>query len=120
MDIYVGSLPFKIKEKNLQELFEPFGTVTSVKIVIDHISRQNKGFGFVTMPDDKEAAQAIESLNGTEVMGREIIVSISGEKMKKTSKSKKFGKGGVNLKGDFDKSKKPFPGKSGHMRSGGR
>ena len=116
MDIYVGSLPFKLKEKTLQDLFERFGKVNSVKIVIDHITRQNKGFGFVNMPNDEEAELAIEALNGTEIMERSLVVSKSGDN-KKTEKRKKFGKGGVNLKGDFDKTKKAFPGKSGHQHS---
>ena len=51
MDIYVGSIPFKWKDKNLLELFSPYGEVNEVKIVIDKITRQNKGFGFVTMED---------------------------------------------------------------------
>lgn len=121
MDIHVGSLPFKLKEKELQELFEQYGTVASTKIVINHITRQNKGFGFINMPNESEAEVAIKALNGTEVLGRVITVAKSGE-AKQDKKRKNFGKGGVNLKGDFDKSKKDFPGKSGFMRGsrGGR
>jgi RNA recognition motif-containing protein len=85
MDIFVGSLPFKIKEKELQNLFEQYGTVSSVKIIIDKISRQNKGFGFVEMLDEEEALAAIKSLNGKEVMGRSIVVNKSEEK-KETNK----------------------------------
>ena len=59
MDIYVGSIPFKWKDKNLLELFSPYGEVNEVKIVIDKITRQNKGFGFVTMEDDAQAKAAI-------------------------------------------------------------
>lgn len=77
MDIYVGSIPFKWKEKDLVELFSSFGQVSSVKIVIDKITRQNKGFGFVSMPVDNEAFTAIESLNGQEFFGRIIQVSVS-------------------------------------------
>ncbi len=121
MEIYVGSLPFKLKEKELRDLFEQHGEVTEVKIVIHHITRQNKGFGFITMPNDTEAVAAIDALNGTELLDRTITVSKS-EKIDKSKKRKNFGKGGINLKGGFDKTTKDFPGKSGHFRGtrGGR
>jgi RNA recognition motif-containing protein len=77
MDIFVSSLPFKLKESQLKELFEKYGEVTSVKIIIDNITRQNKGFGFVQMPDEKQAFKAIKELNGSELDGRAIIVSKS-------------------------------------------
>ncbi len=54
MDIHVGSIPFKWTEKNLIALFEEYGEVESAKIVIDKITRQNKGFAFVNMPMTKK------------------------------------------------------------------
>lgn len=119
MDIFVGSLPFKLKEQALKELFEQFGEVESVKIIIDKITRQNKGFGFVVMPNDHEALQAIKTLDASIVMDRAIIVSKSEVKNEKPKK-KNFGKGGTNFKGDFDKARKNFPGKSGFQRGGKR
>jgi RNA recognition motif-containing protein len=80
MDIFVGSIPFKLKEKDLRALFEKYGEVTSVKIVKDKFTRQNKGFGFVDMPDEDAVRTAIHELNGTELMGRTIEVSISEKK----------------------------------------
>ena len=77
MDIYVGSIPFKWKDARLKEIFEVYGKVTSAKIVIDKITRQNKGFAFVQMPNDAEAKLAIESLNGAEIDERKIIVNES-------------------------------------------
>lgn len=120
MDIFAGSLPFKIKSDQLRALFEEFGEVESVKIIIDKITRQNKGFGFVVMPNHHEAKLAIEALNGKEVMGRMIIVSVSEESEPQNKRKKNFGKGGTNFKGDFDKAKKEFPGKSGFQRSSTR
>lgn len=120
MDIFVGSLPFKMKDKGLKELFEPYGEVESVKIIIDKATRQNKGFGFVVMPNDAEANKAINELDGKEIMGRTIIVSKSEEKKPEPKRRKNFGKGGTNLKGDFDKAKKDFPGKSGFQKSSTR
>jgi len=80
MDIFVGSLPFKLEEDGLRELFEQYGSVTSVKIIVDKVTRQNKGFGFVEMPDDEEANKAIAALHGFEVMGRTIVVNKSEPK----------------------------------------
>jgi RNA recognition motif-containing protein len=77
MDIFVGSLPFKMDEKELKALFENLGQVDAVKIIIDKATRQNKGFGFVVMPNEHEALKAIEELNGFEIMGRKIAVSQS-------------------------------------------
>ena len=119
MDIFVGSLPFKIKSDQLRALFEEHGEVESVKIIMDKITRQNKGFGFVVMPNHHEAKIAIDALNGKELMGRTIIVTLSEEK-EPEGKKKKFGKGGTNFKGNFDKSTKEFPGKSGFQRSSSR
>ncbi len=75
MDIFVGSLPFKLEEAELRGLFEEHGTVNSVKIIVDKMTRQNKGFGFVEMPDEAEGQKAIAALNGAEVMGRTIVVN---------------------------------------------
>jgi RNA recognition motif-containing protein len=77
MDIYVGSISFKWEDKKLREIFEAYGEVESAKIIIDKITRQNKGFGFVTMPNDEEAMVAIKALNGKEMDERKIIVTKS-------------------------------------------
>lgn len=82
MDIFVGSIPFKLKEKELRELFEKFGEVTSVKIVKSKVTRQNKGFAFVEMPNEDEVRKAIFELNGTELLGRTLEISISDKKDK--------------------------------------
>lgn len=75
MDIFVGSLPFKLEEAELRNMFEAHGTVNSVKIIVDKVTRQNKGFGFVEMPNEDEAQSAIAALNGAEVLGRTIVVN---------------------------------------------
>ena len=86
MNIYVGSLHFKMNEAELKELFEEYGEVASAKIIFDKYSGKSKGFGFVEMPNDAEAKKAIEELNGSEVSGRNIIVNESIER----SESKNF------------------------------
>ena len=80
MNIYVGSLHFKMNEAELREAFEEYGEVTSAKIIIDKYSGKSKGFGFVEMPNEEEAKKAIEELNGAEVSGRTIIVNESIER----------------------------------------
>jgi RNA recognition motif-containing protein len=77
MDIFIGGIPFKWSEKKLIELFEVYGDVVSAKIVINKMTRQSKGFGFIAMANDIAAHQAIEALNGKNFEGRNIIVSIS-------------------------------------------
>ena len=92
MNIFVGSLPFKLEEADLKELFEAYGEVSSVKLINDRDTGRSKGFGFVEMPDDEGAQQAISALNGSEVMGRTIAVSQAEER--KPNDRKSFGGGG--------------------------
>ena len=75
MNIYVGNLAYKVTEDDLKELFEEFGQVDSVNLVTDKFSGQSKGFGFVEMPDNSEADEAIKSLNGQAVQGRTVKVN---------------------------------------------
>ncbi|HOO39331.1 MAG TPA: RNA-binding protein [Deltaproteobacteria bacterium] len=75
MNLYVGNLPYKITESDLQGLFSPFGEVTTAKIIKDNYTGQSKGFGFVEMPDNSEGQAAMKELNGKPVQGREIIVN---------------------------------------------
>jgi len=87
MNIYVGGLNFKMREDELRKTFEEFGEVASAKIISDKYSGRSKGFGFVEMPDDKEAKKAIEELNGQEVGGRRIIVNESIERTERTERT---------------------------------
>ncbi len=69
MNIFVGSLSFKTTEEELQSQFEAFGEVDSVKIILDHETLKSRGFAFVTMPNQDQAAAAIAGLNGKEING---------------------------------------------------
>ena len=75
MNIYVGNLSYNTDEGNLESIFSEYGTVESVRIVKDRDTGRSKGFGFVDMPDDQEAAAAIEALNGQEIDGRTLRVN---------------------------------------------
>ncbi len=80
MNIFVGSLPFRMEEADLRESFEAYGAVDSVKIVTDKVTGRSKGFGFVEMPNDDEALKAIEALNGSNMQGRAVVVNKSEPK----------------------------------------
>lgn len=99
MNIYVGNLSWNLKDEDLQNLFAPYGEVTSAKIVSDKFTNRSKGFGFVEMSSDDEAKAAIEALNGTEVDSRNIVVNESRPKEGGNSggggyKKRSFGGGG--------------------------
>ena len=100
MNIFVGSLPFKIEESELQEIFEEYGEVTSVKIITDRATGRSKGFGFVEMTNEEEAKKAIEELNNAEIEGRTIVVNKAEEK-KEGSRPSGGGFRGGNAGGGF-------------------
>jgi len=75
MNIYVGNISWGLTDQDLENVFAEHGTVTSAKIITDRATGRSRGFGFVEMSDGAEAA--IESLNGTEVDGRELVVNES-------------------------------------------
>jgi RNA recognition motif-containing protein len=73
--LFVGSLPFKMTEDELQGLFAEYGNVVSAKIIIDRELGRSRGFGFVEFESDDEAKAAIDGLNGKDVDGRALVVS---------------------------------------------
>ena len=73
--LYVGNLSFHTTSQDLQELFGQVGTVESAQIIEDRDTGQSKGFAFVEMSSDSEAAQAIDQFNGKEVAGRMLKVN---------------------------------------------
>ncbi|MFQ6108639.1 MAG: RNA recognition motif domain-containing protein [Candidatus Aminicenantales bacterium] len=77
IQIYVGNIAYRMREDTLRELFEQYGEVTSVKIIKDRMTGRSKGFGFVEMPDETQAEEAIAKLNGSEVEGRNIKVNVA-------------------------------------------
>ncbi len=89
MDIHVGSIPFKLKEQELRELFEKYGTVKTVTLIKNKMTGQNKGFAFVNMPDPEQVRVAVFELDGSELMDRKIEVSVSKKKEEDKKPSKK-------------------------------
>lgn len=78
--LFVGSLPWALRGKELRELFEAFGEITEATVILDRDTGRSKGFGFVTFETVEDAAKAQEELNGKEVEGRAITVSFAQEK----------------------------------------
>jgi RNA recognition motif-containing protein len=75
MNIYVGNLPYTLTEEDLKAAFSQFGEVSSASIIMDRMSGQSKGFGFVEMPEHSEADEAIKALNESALNGRNIKVN---------------------------------------------
>ena len=89
--LYVGNLAYSVRDDDLQQLFAEFGTVTSVKVMMDRDTGQSKGFAFVEMGSDAEAQAAINGMNGKQVGGRALNVN---EARPKEERPGGFGGGG--------------------------
>jgi len=75
--LYVGNLPYSTNDESLKELFAAAGEVTEAKVITDKFSGRSKGFGFVTMKDDAAAEKAMQEMEGKDLEGRKIKVSIA-------------------------------------------
>ncbi len=80
MKIFVAGLPYDMDDAELEEFFEKFGTVASVKVAMDRETGKSKGFGFVDMPNDAEAKEAIEGLNDISLGKKPLVVKQAEEK----------------------------------------
>ena len=75
MNIYIGNLAYTVTEDDLRDAFSEFGEVETASIINDKFSGRSKGFGFVDMPNDSDAREAIESMNNKDLNGRTIKVN---------------------------------------------
>jgi len=75
VNIFVGNLNYRLDVDALEEAFAAYGQVDSAKIITDRETGRAKGFGFIEMPNDSEAQAAIDGLNGSEMMGRNLVVN---------------------------------------------
>jgi RNA recognition motif-containing protein len=103
MNIYIGNLHFKMNEDELRQLFEAYGEVSTAKIIIDKATGRSKGFGFVEMPNDAEASNALTSLDGKEVNGRALKATEAREREKNDAPRRDFRSGGSSNGGGFDR-----------------
>jgi cold-inducible RNA-binding protein len=110
--LYVGNLAYSVTEADLREVFAEAGTVADVKVVLDRESGRPRGFAFVEMSTDAEAATAMQNLNGRDIQGRAISVSEARERAS-------GGGGGGGGRGPGGGGGRGFGG-GGRERSGGR
>jgi RNA recognition motif-containing protein len=73
--VYCGNLSYSVRSGDLEQLFSEFGTVVSAQVIEDRETGRSKGFGFVEMSTDQEAASAISGLNGKDNEGRKLMVN---------------------------------------------
>ncbi|MDC1395066.1 RNA-binding protein [Bacteroidia bacterium] len=86
MNIFVASLPFSADDQDLREVFEPFGEVTSAKVIFDRDRNRSKGFGFVEMADDAAAQNAISELNESTYEGRDLVVKVAEDRPQRSER----------------------------------
>ncbi|MEZ4804959.1 MAG: RNA-binding protein [Bacteroidia bacterium] len=75
MRIYIGNLNYRLRTEELKNVFLPYGDVVGAKIVRDQETKRSKGFGFVEMVNESDGLKAIEELNGSDLQGRNMIVT---------------------------------------------
>jgi RNA recognition motif-containing protein len=97
MNIFVSNLSFQVNDQDLQEMFAEYGEVTSAKVITDKYTGKSRGFGFVEMPEESQAKQAIQELNNAEVDGRNISVSVARPREERSNRG--GGGGGYNRGG---------------------
>ena len=73
--LYVGNLPYSVRDGDLEQAFSAFGAVSSAKVMMERDTGRSKGFGFVEMGSDAEAQAAIEGMNGQSLGGRNVVVN---------------------------------------------
>lgn len=90
MNMYVSNLGFHTSDEDLKKLFEAFGVVSSAKVITDRETGRSRGFGFVEMASTSEAEAAMSKLNGKEVEGRQISVTVAREKENRSSDRRRW------------------------------
>jgi len=93
-NLFVGNLSFQTTESDLRALFEPFGAITRVHMAMDRETGRARGFGFVEMANDAEAAKAIAALDGKDVGGRNVKVNEARPKERSSGPRGSGGSGG--------------------------
>ena len=120
-NVFVGNMNFQTTEAELRALFEPFGQVTRVHIAMDRETGRARGFAFVEMPNDAEAAKAMSGLDGKEVGGRALKVNEARPKAASGGGgSRGSGGGGGGFDRDRDRNRGGSGGRGGNSRQGGR
>ncbi|MDR0420109.1 MAG: RNA-binding protein [Prevotellaceae bacterium] len=104
MNIYISNLSYGTSDADLKSLFAEYGEVSSAKVIIDKYSGKSKGFGFVEMPNDDEAKNAINELNDAEFDGKTIVVNVAKPRTERSNNNRNSG--GYNSNRGFNSSKR--------------
>jgi RNA recognition motif-containing protein len=80
MKLFVAGLPYDLDDAELEEIFEKFGTIASAKVSMDRETGKSRGFGFVDMPNEEEAKEAIEHLNDISLGKKPLVVKPADDK----------------------------------------
>lgn len=99
--LYVGNLPYSVRDEDLQQSFGQFGAVTSAKVMMERDTGRSKGFGFVEMGSDAEAQAAIAGMNGQPLGGRSVVVNEARPMEARPPRSGGFGGGGGSGGGGY-------------------
>ena len=119
--LYVGNLPYSVRDEDLQQSFGQFGAVTSAKVMMERDTGRSKGFGFVEMGNDAEAQAAIAGMNGQPLGGRSVVVNEARPMEARPPRSGGgFGGGGYGGGGDRSGSGGDRSGGGGYGGGGGR
>ncbi|MEO8654375.1 MAG: RNA-binding protein [Ramlibacter sp.] len=92
--LYVGNLPYSVRDSDLEQAFSQFGSVTSAKVMMERDTGRSKGFGFVEMGSDAEAQAAITGMNGQPLGGRSVVVNEARPMESRPPRSGGYGGGG--------------------------
>ena len=92
--LYVGNLPYSVRDADLEQAFAEFGSVTSAKVMMERDTGRSKGFGFVEMGSDDEAQAAINGMNGQSLGGRNVVVNEARPMESRPPRSGGYGGGG--------------------------
>ena len=92
--LYVGNLSYNVTSSDLQQLFAQHGNVRSAEVITDRATGRSKGFGFVEMETDEEAAKAISALNGQQQDGRALTVNEAKPRENRGGGGRGYGGGG--------------------------
>ncbi len=110
--LYVGNLPYTVRDEDLQQAFSQFGDVSSAKVMMERDTGRSKGFGFVEMGNDADAQAAIKGMNGQNMGGRDLVVNEARPMEPRAPRTGGYGGGGGGGGGGYG-------GGGGGGRSGG-
>jgi cold-inducible RNA-binding protein len=99
--LYVGNLPYTVRDDDLSQSFGEFGTVTSAKVMMERDTGRSKGFGFVEMADDAQAQAAINGMNGQALGGRNLVVNEARPMEPRPPRTSGFGGGNDGFRSPY-------------------